>query len=150
MTKTMTKTMTTVPVTLEIPEQRLRDMLVSAFEGGSTYWCVIEKYQFAKGVSHSDFKEGGRFTDPDNYHHPSQLIPFHPGCAVVISVSGDEDQEGKTFNLDREALERGIQLLAESKQCPPRHFAAFQSENDDAETADVYLQLCLFGDIVYG
>jgi len=32
----------------------------------------------------------------------------------------------------------------------PRHFADFIAENDDAETADVFLQCCLFGRIVFG
>ena len=32
----------------------------------------------------------------------------------------------------------------------PRHFANILNENDDAETGDVFLQCCLWGDIVYG
>jgi hypothetical protein len=32
----------------------------------------------------------------------------------------------------------------------PRHIADILSENDDATTGDVFLQLCLFGDVVYG
>lgn len=32
----------------------------------------------------------------------------------------------------------------------PRHFGNFISENEDAETGDVFIQLALLGDIVYG
>jgi len=32
----------------------------------------------------------------------------------------------------------------------PRHFHNFLEENDDAETGDVFIQCCLFGEIVYG
>ena len=32
----------------------------------------------------------------------------------------------------------------------PRHLADFMSESDDASTGDVFLQLCIFGSVVYG
>lgn len=32
----------------------------------------------------------------------------------------------------------------------PNHFADFMAENEDAETADVFVQCCIFGNIVYG
>jgi hypothetical protein len=31
-----------------------------------------------------------------------------------------------------------------------RHFSDMIAENDDATTADVFLQCCLFGELVYG
>jgi hypothetical protein len=32
----------------------------------------------------------------------------------------------------------------------PRHFADVLNENDDAGTGDVFLQCCLFGEIIFG
>jgi hypothetical protein len=40
-----------------------------------------------------------------------------------------------------------LALMAEKE---PRHFGDFMGENDDATTSDVFLQLCLFGEVVYG
>lgn len=128
----------------------LRCLLVSAFEGGSNYWYMIERAEFPEGVTEEDFCEGGRFTDPKNYFHPTQLIPFHPGCALIITdseASKGDDNYKKEFRLDRPALEKGIQVMAEKY---PHHFKSVMEENTDAITGDVYLQCCLFGDAIYG
>jgi hypothetical protein len=44
-------------------------------------------------------------------------------------------------------IESGLQVMADKY---PKHFADFMSEEDDCVTADVFLQCCLFGDIIYG
>jgi pimeloyl-ACP methyl ester carboxylesterase len=35
-------------------------------------------------------------------------------------------------------------------QVAPEHWADFLTENEDAETGDVFVQLCLLGEVVYG
>jgi len=125
-----------------------RCLLTGAFEGGSNYWYMIEEYKFPEGVTYADFREGGRFTDPEDYWHPATIIPFHKGCAVVISDrEADPDNDKERWTLDRPALIRGWNVMRDKF---PRHYADAISENDDADTADVYLQCCLFGDLVYG
>jgi len=58
-----------------------------------------------------------------------------------------EEGSVTVWKLDLDACKRGLQVMAEEY---PRHFADFMSENEDAETADVWLQCCLFGEVVYG
>ncbi len=134
-------------VTMKMPVNldRVLCLLCSALEGGSNYWYMIERYDLPKNMPYKDFKEGGKYQYPDNYAHPAQLIPTYPGCAVIFTVT--EEDDGKEYRLDREALERGLRIMAEKY---PRHWTNFVQENDDAETGDVYLQCCLFGEIVYG
>lgn len=132
-----------IAIETTIPDERISGLLCCAFEGGSNYWYMIEDYEFPEGVSRSDFQEGGRFTNPECYWHPSQIIPLHAGCTVII---GDTVQEGN-HRLDRKAVEKGLQVMASSH---PRHYADFVAENDDAETGDVFLQCCIFGDVIYG
>ena len=127
-----------------VTDKTLRGLLCSALEGGSNYWYMVEKYEFAAGLSYDDFREGGRMQDPAEYWHPCEIIPFADGCALVI---GDKEEPGKTYRLDKAALHKGIQIMAEKF---PRHFADVVNENDDADTGDVYLQCCLFGDVIYG
>ena len=126
-------------------DETRRGLLVSAFEGGSNYWYTIVDHEFPQGVTYDDFREGGRFANPDDYWHPETLIPFHPGCATLIAADGLD--EGKQFRLDHERLVRGWDLMKEKY---PRHFADVIAENDDAITADVYLQCCLFGELIFG
>jgi hypothetical protein len=62
-----------------------------------------------------------------------------------------DDNTGKVgkerYTLDADSIKSGLQLM---QQEYPRHFAAFVSEDDDAETADVFLQCCLLGMVKYG
>lgn len=131
-------------ITTEIKEETLKELLCSAFEGGSNYWYQIIRYRFGNtGLSHADFKQGGKMQNPQNYWHPAEIIPFTAGCSVEI-----RDMEGeKLYQLNREALDRGVKVMAEKY---PKHFSAVISEDADATTADVFLQCCLFGEAIYG
>jgi hypothetical protein len=42
---------------------------------------------------------------------------------------------------------KGLEIMATKYA---RHFADLVSENDDADTHDVFLQCALFGEVVYG
>ena len=133
--------------TVEVPEQRLRDLLCGALEGGSNYWYMHTRSEFADGLAYEDFQEGGKCTLPE-YWHPLELIPFVEGCALILTTERAGDEGDTTERrLDRAALAQGIQVMAQKY---PAHFANVQTEDDDAETADVFLQCCLFGEIVYG
>jgi hypothetical protein len=141
-------------VAATVPEQRVRDLLTSAFEGGSNYWFLVWDYEFAPGLTYEDFREGGKMQIPDNYHHPLELIPFVPGCALLIvdgtDVSSNNEAlpEGtEVWRLDRQAIQDGLQVMATEY---PRHWGNFVGQQDDAETGDVFLQCCLFGEIVFG
>ena len=135
-----------INVEIQIDEERIKNLLVSAFEGGSNYWYVIDSYNLGEtGLKISDFAEDGKMQDPDNYYHYCQLIPFVPGCSLVIADSEDDDK--KEYTLDRAALIRGLSVMATKY---PKHFADFMVEDDDATTGDVYLQCCLFGEAIYG
>ena len=127
----------------QITDEQLRSLLTNAFEGGSNYWYRDAEPVFAEGVTKDDVKEGGKLQPPEGYYHWIELLPTIPGCAVKVRV---QEQRGYHL-LDRAALERGAQVMAEKY---PKHFADWMSENDDADTGDVFLQCCLFGDLVFG
>jgi hypothetical protein len=127
-----------VNVKHEISLQRISDLLCSAFEGGSNYWYQIDKFIKPKNMS---FR-----TDKDQiFRHLD--YPLNEGGALIISdIEGDlNEPPWKRLNLD--AIKKGLQIMAEKY---PRHMGDFLNENDDAETGDVFLQCCLFGDAIYG
>lgn len=103
----------TVPHT--VSRQRVEDLLINAYEGGSNYWA-----------------------SSDGPHTQA----FEPGGVDIEDV-----EEGDSHTLNLEALQRGLGIMAAHY---PRHWANFISEDDDAETGDVFLQCCIFGEIVYG
>jgi|SRR6185369_4028355 len=138
----------TLSVSQSFDVERIRGLLCSAFEGGSNYWYRIEKANFPEGRSAADYKEGGDGQDGKWYWHWSQLVPTHEGGSLIVTNSfGDEIGGKKQWTLDLDAIKRGLQIMAEKY---PRHYGNFIAENDDADTGDVFLQCCLFGELVYG
>lgn len=125
-------------------EEMVRDLLVGAFEGGSNYWYRIESKKLPPGTSEKDFKEGGRM-QPEHYYHPLQLIPTIPGGQLVIREVSEG--MGETHVLDLGALKRGLMLFKEKY---PKKWKRAMEGNADASDADVFLQLSLFGEVIFG
>ena len=139
---------------LEVPAETIAGLLCSAFEGGSGYWIEtadVTGYPF--GLDARDFREGGRMQTGGgaDYWERRQLVPLHEGGAVEVVVSEEEPIPGKgrKFKLDREAVARG---LAAMQAKHPKHFADALADDGsaDADTGDVFLQCCLFGEVIFG
>lgn len=126
-------------------QYRLQNLLTSALEGGSNYWYRNADVLLPDGITIQDFREGGKFTDPDDYRHPYEIVPFVPGCELTL----EHDAEGdwKVAKINEAKLAEALKLMQEKH---PRHYADVLNENDDAETGDVFLQLTVFGEIVFG
>lgn len=120
-------------IQIKITDEQFKDMLCCACEGGSNYW--IEKV---------DAPRSKRPALAEYWHE----APVYGGT-VTFHVSEGEPIEGKgtAFVLNRSSLERGAQIMA--KKCPA-HFADWINENSDATTGDVFLQCCLFGEVIFG
>lgn len=111
-------------------DQLMSDLLCSAFEGGSNYWCTIKNFVYPEGKSKADFE------------FPHLELPFKGGSIVIKA------DEGKgIFKLDRKALDKGWIVFRD--ECA-RHYADAMEDTADATTGDVFLQACLFGKIVFG
>ena len=110
-------------------EEIMSNLLCSAFEGGSNYWCTVKDLVYPEGKTKKDF----------TYIYE---LPFHGG-AVKIKADGEKG----IFTLDRKALEKGWLTMRDEIS---QHWADAISEMGDATTGDVFLQACLFGKIVFG
>jgi hypothetical protein len=119
-----------VTTTVKFSDERIEDLLCGALEGGSNYW-----YNITGEVNPTNFK----------YPHPHLKLPMTEGCGLLIGDVEDAEIEPKLLN--RESLAKGLKTMAEKYS---HHFKNFMEENDDADTSDVFLQCCLFGEIVYG
>ena len=117
-----------VQTTVTIDDKRVTDMLTNALEGGSTYW--------ARKITNERF-EGAEFASE---------APMAGGSFILIHDAESDDMPGRTL-INREVCEIGLQEMAEKY---PRHFANLIAGDDDAETADVFLQCCVFGEIIFG
>lgn len=124
---------------LNVTDEMICNLLCSAFEGGSNYWYFIEK--FIKPSSFRFLTDEGRV-----YRHID--YPLNPGGSLLIRTLEHDEIDGSTeWTLDLPAIKRGLSTMALNY---PNHFADVIAENDDSTTADVFLQCCLFGKLVFG
>jgi len=123
---------------MSISDERVADLLCTAFEGGSNYWYMIEGEFVPEEVA-----------EPwGNAYTPTYIsYPLSVGGGLVIGDQEDEDANNITLNL--RAIKQGKELL-ETDPKYSHYYADVLNENDDAETGDVFLQLCLFGEVIYG
>jgi len=120
----------TIPV--EITNEQMENLLVTAFEGGSGYWMYIKSIKYPPGKERKDY---GDF--------PVYEVPFVKNGAVII---GDNETE-ETWTLTLLKMKKGLRIMAKKY---PHHFKDVLMEDGDADTGDVFLQCSLFGELVYG
>lgn len=138
----------TVTTTIELSDSRVKGLLCSALEGGSNYWYENARMVLGDGYEKKDFYKGGRMQDPKEYWHWSQIVPFVEGCAVALDVPENPSSDGSiTYTLDRAKIQEGLVLMSKEY---PKHFSDLLEDNGDATTGDVFLQLALFGEVVFG
>ena len=134
----------TFTVTEEIDANDLMNLLVNAFDSGATnYWAGR-----AEVVLPDDFdvhkipwlKNPGEWATVQKTY----IAPFVEGGKVILF---DNEEEGTEYILDLKAIARGVEVMSTKYK---RHWHDFRNENDDAETADVFVQCCVLGDIVFG
>jgi hypothetical protein len=116
-----------IKMIVEVDRQRVVDTLINALEGGSNYW--IEKYSLGSGEDDSE----------------KELQNILNNKATMTIQENERD--AKTYQLTGECFEKALQKMANMYSW---HFKNLVDENDDAETADVLLQLATFGRIIYG
>ncbi len=125
---------------LFIEQNIIEDQLVTAIEGGINYWGGIDnrkgKFVIPKGLKREDAE------------------PLSIWCSRIIKEGGsikffdsNEDEDDSNWILDLNKMIKGFITMAVKS---PSHFGDMISENGDATTAEVYIQYCLFGEIVYG
>lgn len=111
--------------------QVLDDLLVTAIEGGSAYWsgdCLMD----------GKFAASGR---------PWYVNAFTDGMTLKVSEVDEETGNKEWHALDLAKGIAGLQLLATTQ---PKRFVSILEGQDDADDADVWLQLSTLGEVRYG
>lgn len=121
-----------IQVEIEIEEQTLEDLVVTAIEGGINYWALL----------HNEIE--GFYAEEDPQESTSIVVWHRLRDGKPVGFSDQEEDEGEIWALTLEKLLNGIKINAEKRP--------FDSnlENMDAVTADCIFQYALFGDIIYG
>jgi len=134
----------TFTVTDEVDANDLMSLLINAFDGGATnYWAGRADVEYPPDF---DVEKIPWLRDPDQWKEVRKLYiaPFVEGGKVTLYDNEDEDEE---YVLDLEAIKRGVEVMSTKYK---RHWNDFRIQNDDAITADVFIQCCVMGKVVFG
>ena len=106
------------------------DLLITCVEGGCNYWSI--------------------FSRPEKYNNEltfSENVFDAIKKGQKIDVFDVENQDELLGFITMQAIENGEELLKSKR---PDIISDIIGDSWDAETADVWLQYILFGEIVYG
>lgn len=111
----------TVSVRMHIKLEDIENLLYSTVTG-SRYWC-------------------GNIGELGYERNVKQVLG---GEKDYILFDDEEDHVSHFLNLKK--IKKGLAVMAKKETS---HFADFIQENADENTADVFLQCCLFGKVIY-
>lgn len=135
-----------VSITVAVDWSHITNAITGFVEARYTAWCRFFYYQRNQpSTILADAARDGEHTIW--YNDPSF---WTGGGLAVVRFDKPDEGEGECTGLmiiGQGELRRGLELMAEKA---PRHFADLLSENDDAETHDVFMQMVILGDIIYG
>lgn len=122
-----------VNATFKVSRQQVAGALWRAFGSQITWFKVVEVIE----------PPTLRFRSIEHLALRMVDYPLNEGGSIgIVSTEPSSD----VFRLDLKSIRRGLEDLATKY---PRHFADLVNEDTDAITADVLLQCCLFGELIY-
>ena len=130
----------TVKCEIDVPLERIVNCIIGAVEGGSNYWLNEMHCLPASRDIRADLMAR------DLIWYAEEEFWTRGGGATFKFDKPTADSTG-TANVGMTQLRNGLNIMA---QKAPRHFSDLIRENDDAETHDVFIQMVLFGEIIYG
>jgi len=121
-----------------LTEDDVENMVVGAWEGGSNYWAYVGGKMMDK-----IYDKTGDMNDEPTVNRV--LMAVQRGLPVKVR---DADNPSEVLGtLTPKSWAKAEKLMVKNHR---RHFADIIGENDDATTADVFFQLAVLGDVVYG
>jgi hypothetical protein len=119
-----------------LSDEQIKDLFITAYEDGSSYWCgqnipksLREKYK------------------SEEVQSPAEYV-LASICAGETAEFFDQESPSDTWTLTLDDIRKGTEKFA--LEYTQNHYADTLSGNWDAETADVWFQLCLLGEITFG
>ena len=111
-------------------------MLCGAIEGGSNYWYFLPNLEEVKNKT----------IDMKNYPLVDRIIKsiYDYGLSIPVNDVENDEYLGE-INVDN--IENAAKLMFEKY---PKYFANILKEEEDVDTSDIWFQLVVMQEVVYG
>lgn len=139
----------TVMAQIAVPVERIVNCIIGAIEGGYSPWLhsfvhddkprTIECYREARANGEGIWYSQDKF--------------WCNGGSAYVSFDKEDDDEGAgtgRMTISLEELRQGLCKMADPTNEHIHHFGDLLAENDDASTHDVFMQMVVFGKVIYG
>lgn len=117
--------------------QLFEDLIVTALEGGSNYWYHL-------GIIRDGLEE---YKDENKLYLSEAVARYALQDYGVVPIYDYENPEDHLGDLTKESMYEAFKIM---KRDYDQHYWDARSENWDADTADVFFQLAVMGEIVFG
>jgi len=115
--------------------------------GGDETWVRIVNHKLPENTTLSDFRPGGKFNPSENYENTLSVIATTEGGELIVTCEEDDaGNELKDYTLNLEKIQQGLQVMANKYA---HHFSNMVNEDGDMTTSSVFVQCCLFGEVVF-
>lgn len=143
-------------IEVDIPEQRIADLMITAIEGNhmTRAWChgvylralYVDDNELLTGEN-LDAKVATLKPAGEPWYAAPDVYKKSPYIEVLEIIDESVEPEGDNIATHTLNFEQGFRLMAEKV---PHALSDFMQENEDAITADVFLQLASLGEVRYG
>lgn len=125
----------TLNIEMKISEEKISELLSTAFYGGINYWAFDFEYEIPQSIIDMDLSVEDSLA--------KSLIEVYGYSFVIIE---DEDDNAIHHKIDIMKIKRGLEIMAKVDN----RFNDFLEDGFDAEIADITMQYICFGEIIYG
>ena len=115
-------------IKVNVTDDEANSLIVSAIEGGSNYWYMIQE------------------SDMSKTKYPAEA-PMNGGHLMINDEVAAEGEAIDPVKIDKQRIHEALQIMADKY---PKHFADIMDDNADQGTGDVLLQCAVFGKLIYG
>jgi len=115
------------------------DLLITALEGGSNDWYLLAEVP--------KLKRSNRWAGKRIVLSASERVWKAVTRGQIVPINDCENETEKLGEISKERIQIGEKLM---KKNSPEHWMNANEENWDAETADVWFQYVVLGEITFG
>lgn len=129
-------------VTKELKDGDIEDILTTALEGGIGYWACLLNDDPAWEKAHKEIKDAGETP----YWSTVMWRVLQSGEKVRFQ-DADDTEDGEIWEYDLKSFKQSCERYEEERGSLKK---CLDDGNFDAVEADIFIQLGLFGEVVFG